>query len=367
MKLTLVAGARPNFIKIAPIINAINHAISEGYKIQYRLVHTGQHYDSKMSETFFKELSIPEPDVNLGCGGGTQAEQTAAIMIAFEKDLTTNPSDLVVVVGDVTSTMACSIVAKKLNIKVAHIEAGIRSYDLKMPEEINRMVTDCLADYFFTTTKWAGENLKKSGIDDTRIFFVGNVMIDTLLANRIRFKKPDLWDKFDLKDQSYILITLHRPANVDEGDKLKEYITEITSNAKGLQVIFPVHPRTEKKFNELKINESNLITTSPLGYLEFNFLVERAAAVITDSGGITEETTVMGIPCFTLRNNTERPETIEVGTNELIGTDPASIKPALERLLKGEWKKGKIPELWDGNTSERIVKHLIKIFEWKTY
>ena len=176
-------------------------------------------------------------------------------------------------------------------------------------------------------------------------------------------QKPTLWDKFYLKDQSYILITLHRPANVDEGDKLKEYLTEITSNVKGLQVIFPVHPRTKKILNELKINESNLITTSPLGYLEFNFLVERAAAVITDSGGITEETTVMGIPCFTLRNNTERPETIEVGTNELIGTDPASIKPALERLLKGEWKKGKIPELWDGNTSERIVKHLIKIFE----
>ena len=189
MKLTLIAGARPNFIKIAPIINAINQAISAGHNIQYRLVHTGQHYDSKMSDTFFKELNIPEPDVNLGCGGGTQAEQTAAIMIAFEKYLITNPSDLVVVVGDVTSTMACSIVAKKLNTKVAHVEAGIRSYDLKMPEEINRMVTDCLADYFFTTTKWAGDNLKKIGVNDDRIFFVGNVMIDTLLANQKKIQK----------------------------------------------------------------------------------------------------------------------------------------------------------------------------------
>ena len=193
MKLTLIAGARPNFIKIAPVINAINLAKSGGHKIQYRLVHTGQHYDNTMSETFFKELNIPEPDINLGCGSGTQAEQTAAIMIAFEKELIAYPTDLVVVVGDVTSTMACSIVAKKLNTKVAHIEAGIRSYDLTMPEEINRMVTDCLADYFFTTTKWAGKNLKAMGVNDNRIFFVGNVMIDTLLSNQNRFKKPALW------------------------------------------------------------------------------------------------------------------------------------------------------------------------------
>jgi len=364
MKLTLVSGARPNFIKIAPIINAIKQATSNGHQIQFRLVHTGQHYDSRMSDTFFKELSIPEPHVNLGCGGGTQAEQTAAIMIAFEKELTTNPSDLVVVVGDVTSTMACSIVAKKINTKVAHVEAGIRSYDLRMPEEINRMVTDCLADYFFTTTKWAGENLKKTGIEANRIFFVGNVMIDSLLANRHRFKKPALWDEMNLEEKSYLLITLHRPANVDEGNKLKSYITEILNNVNGLPVIFPIHPRTAKIFSDLEINEPNLIITTPLSYLDFNYLVERAKGVVTDSGGITEETTVMGVPCFTLRDNTERPETIEVGTNELIGTDPASIKPALERLLKGEWKKGKIPELWDGSASERIVKHLIKIFEF---
>ncbi|MDP2365046.1 MAG: UDP-N-acetylglucosamine 2-epimerase (non-hydrolyzing) [Ignavibacteria bacterium] len=361
MKLTLIVGARPNFIKIAPVIKAINKAKTTGKNISYRLVHTGQHYDNNMSNAFFKELNIPEPDVNLGCGGGTQAEQTAAIMIAFEKELFSNPSDLVIVVGDVTSTMACSIVAKKLNTKVAHIEAGIRSYDFTMPEEINRMVTDCLADYFFTTTKWAGNNLKKTGVNDNRIFFVGNVMIDTLLTNRNKFKKPALWDKFDLKDQSYLLITLHRPANVDEGRKLKSHLKEIVTNVQGLPVIFPIHPRTEKIFNDLGIDEPNLIITAPLSYLEFNFLVERAKAVLTDSGGITEETTVMGVPCFTLRDNTERPETIEIGTNELIGTDPSAIKPALIKLFAGQWKKGAVPELWDGRSAERIVEHLIEI------
>jgi UDP-N-acetylglucosamine 2-epimerase (non-hydrolysing) len=363
MKLTLIAGARPNFIKIAPVINAINHAGLNGYKIQYRLVHTGQHYDNTMSATFFTELNIPEPDVNLGCGSGTQAEQTAAIMIAFEKELMANPTNLVVVVGDVTSTMACSIVAKKLNTKVAHIEAGIRSFDLTMPEEINRMVTDCLADYFFTTTEWAGKNLRALGVNENRIFFVGNVMIDSLLVNRPRFKKPILWDELKLIDREYLIITLHRPANVDEGNKLKIYIKEIVTNVEEMPVIFPIHPRTSKIYNEFRINEPNLFITEPLSYLEFNYLVERAKAVITDSGGITEETTIMGVPCFTLRDNTERPETVEIGTNELIGTDPAAIKPSLERLFAGQWKKGTIPELWDGRSAERIVGHLIKIFE----
>lgn len=362
MKITLIAGARPNFIKIAPVIKAIDNARKKGAAMHYRLVHTGQHYDSSMSETFFKELNIPEPDVNLGCGGGTQAEQTAAIMVAFEKDLIANPSDLVIVVGDVTSTMACSIVAKKLNTKVAHIEAGIRSYDLTMPEEINRMVTDCLADYFFTTTLWAGDNLRKAGVPDDRIFFVGNVMIDSLLSNKSRFRKPFLWDELNLNEKSYILITLHRPANVDEGNKLKNLIKEIVNNVRNLPVIFPMHPRTAKIFKDLGINEPNLIITQPLSYLEFNYLVERSKAVITDSGGITEETTVMGVPCFTLRNNTERPETVEIGTNELIGTDPSAIKPALNKLFAGEWKKGAIPELWDGNSSERIISNLTKLF-----
>ena len=254
--------------------------------------------------SFFEELGIPAPDVNLGCGGGTQAEQTAAIMVAFEKELMAHPTDVVLVVGDVTSTMACSIVAKKLNTKVCHVEAGIRSWDLTMPEEINRMVTDSLADYMFTTSEVANRNLVRLGAtlmsermneltnerSQQRVWFVGNVMIDTLMANRARFRKPQVWDE--------------------------------------------------------------------LGLLEFNYLVERAKAVVTDSGGITEETTVMGVPCITLRDNTERPETCTVGTNELIGTDPKAIKPALDKLFAGEWKKGAIPELWDGHTAARIVEIL---------
>lgn len=355
-KITLIAGARPNFIKIAPIIHAIK-ATPSGTFVS-RLVHTGQHFDEKMSDTFFKQLNIPEPDVNLNCGGGTQAEQTAAIMIAFERELLEHPADLVLVVGDVTSTMACSIVAKKLQIKVAHVEAGIRSFDLTMPEEINRMVTDSITDYFFTTTVWAGENLEKLGISPERIFFVGNVMIDTLYANRSQFKKPFFWDEMNLKTENYFVLTLHRPANVDDGQNLKELITEIITNVNGMPVLFPIHPRTAKVLSLIGISAPNFHIIEPLGYLEFNYLVENAFAVITDSGGITEETTVMGIPCMTLRDNTERPETIEIGTNELLGTNPKAIQPALEILFNNKWKKGSIPEKWDGKAAERIVSIL---------
>lgn len=376
MNITLIAGARPNFMKIAPIIHAIEKQKKGGFSsdkaMNYRLVHTGQHYDSKMSETFFKELNIPEPDVNLNCGGGTQAEQTAAIMVAFERELIRNPADLVMVVGDVTSTMACSIVAKKLNTKVAHVEAGIRSFDLTMPEEINRMVTDCLTDYFFTTTELAGENLRKAGVKDGSIFLVGNVMIDTLFANRSRFVKPVFWDSYKLVKGEYIVMTLHRPANVDDEYHLKNLLESIISASGNLPVIFPVHPRTAKNIRQFYgVNEpeqeglpyANLKLIEPLGYLEFNYLVENAKVVITDSGGITEETTVMGIPCITLRNNTERPETVTVGTNELIGTDPSAIRPAMEKLFAGNWKKGRIPDLWDGNTAQRIVNQLLLLNE----
>ena len=362
MKITLIAGARPNFMKIAPVIHAIHKAQSEGQNINYRLVHTGQHYDRAMSDTFFDELNIPDPDANLGCGGGTQAEQTAAIMVAFEKELMANPVDLVVVVGDVTSTMACSIVAKKLNTKVAHIEAGIRSWDLSMPEEINRMVTDVLTDYFFTTSEVANQNLRNIGIREEQIFFVGNTMIDTLLSNMSRFIKPVFFDKIPLQKKKYLVLTMHRPANVDAAEKLKKTIQEIVNNVQGLPIVFPIHPRTAKIFSDLGITASNLHIVDPMGYLEFNYLVKNSKAVITDSGGITEETTVMGIPCITLRDNTERPETITVGTNELIGTKPEAIKPALENLFAGNWKKGGIPELWDGKAAERIVKHLLNLF-----
>lgn len=437
MNITLIAGARPNFMKIAPLIKAIEQFNEqkvesgksrvesqewkvESEKIAYRLVHTGQHYDKNMSDTFFEELGIPAPDTNLGCGGGTQAEQTAAIMVAFEKELIAHPADIVLVVGDVTSTMACSIVAKKLNTRVCHVEAGIRSWDLSMPEEINRMVTDSLADYMFTTSEVANRNLQRMGAElmlndeclmlngdaslnggevaedkyayervPQRVWYVGNVMIDTLLANRARFRQPEVWNTLALQEKQYIVMTMHRPANVDEENHLRAMMEQIVDNAHGLPIVFPIHPRTAKLFynlwkptsdsslkgreectvygveckegEELAKRFPNLHIVEPLGYLEFNYLVERAKAVVTDSGGITEETTVMGVPCITLRDNTERPETCTVGTNELIGTNPAAIKPALDKLFAGEWKKGGVPTLWDGHTAERIIAILASL------
>jgi UDP-N-acetylglucosamine 2-epimerase (non-hydrolysing) len=361
MTIDIIAGARPNFMKIAPIIEEIRKAASKGKNIRYRLIHTGQHYDKKMSGDFFEELGIPEPDRNLGAGGGTQAEQTAAIMVGFEKELMENPADLVLVVGDVTSTMACSIVAKKLNTKVAHVEAGIRSFDLTMPEEINRMVTDSITDYFFTTSATANSNLRKSGVPDNRIFYVGNTMIDTLLKNESRFVKPPIWDEAGLKEKGYLVVTLHRPANVDAEEQLQETIQEIVDSTKRLPIVFPVHPRTAKILSNVSLNAPNLHLIEPLSYLEFNYLVKYSKGVLTDSGGITEETTVMGVPCITMRNNTERPETCDIGTNELIGTDKAAIRPYMEKLLSGNWKKGRIPELWDGKTAGRIIDELLKL------
>lgn len=361
MLIDIIAGARPNFMKIAPIINAIEKAKKSKEKIAYRLIHTGQHYDKKMSGDFFEQLGIPEPDVNLGAGGGTQAEQTANIMVGYEKLLLQKKSNLCLVVGDVTSTMACAITAQKLHIKVAHVEAGIRSGDWSMPEEINRMVTDSITNYFFTTTKLANQNLRKHGVPKEEIFFVGNTMIDTLLKNRNRFIKPSVWDEYKLKEKKYFVMTLHRPANVDEEGKLAELINEIIDNTQDYDLIFPVHPRTTKMLHKLGVSNPRLKITEPMGYLEFNYLVERAKAVITDSGGITEETTVMGVPCMTLRDNTERPETVIVGTNELLGTNPKAIAPAMRKLFAGEWKKGEIPQKWDGKTAHRIVKKLLEI------
>lgn len=357
MKIDLIAGARPNFMKIAPIIHGIGQ--SEAYqnqKLSFRLVHTGQHYDKNMSAQFFSQLQIPQPDVNLGAGGGTQAEQTAKIMLGYEKLLMQSPCDLTLVVGDVTSTMACAIVAKKLHIKVAHVEAGIRSWDVSMPEEINRMVTDSITDYFFTTTLLADHNLRKSGIPEERIFRVGNVMIDTLLANRSKFKAPPIWAAQNLTEKGYLVMTLHRPANVDDATTLQKMIAAVMQYSRSLPVIWPIHPRSRKAFEKLEAQYENLFLVDPLGYLEFNFLVERAKAVVTDSGGITEETTVMGIPCMTLRDNTERPETVELGTNELLGTNPDAIAPAMDKLFGGNWKQGGIPELWDGKAAGRIVQ-----------
>lgn len=362
MLITVVAGARPNFMKIAPIIRALKDTRSVGESIDYRLVHTGQHFDKKMSGDFFEQLGIPEPDINLEAGGGTHAEQTAAVMVSFERELENNRPDVVLVVGDVTSTMSCTISAKKLCIPVVHVEAGIRSGDMTMPEEINRIVTDSICDHFFTTTPLAGELLSKTGVEAERIHFVGNTMIDTLNQNLDRLQRPEMWDSNGLEAKNYFVLTLHRPANVDDAGKLVEFLNAILDGTEQYKVIFPVHPRTRNTLLNIDFKSDRLIQIDPMGYLEFIYLLKYARAVITDSGGITEEATVLDIPCMTLRDSTERPETVTIGTNELVGTNPRDLAPYLKRLSEGQWKKGTAPELWDGHTSERIVQILLQIY-----
>ena len=362
MRITIVAGARPNFMKIAPIIKAIKSAQASGQNIRYRLIHTGQHYDRKMSDDFFEQLEIPEPDANLGAGGGSQAEQTASIMVKFEKELDENRPDVVLVVGDVTSTLASTITAKKLCIDVVHVEGGIRSGDMTMPEEINRIVTDSICDHFFTTSEVANQHLLQAGKKATQVHFVGNTMIDTLYQNMVKLRQPLFWKDLHLKEKNYFLLTLHRPSNVDDPCKLITILQAISISARDFKIIFPVHPRTKKILDDIKINNDRFIMIEPLGYHEFIYLVKHAKAVITDSGGITEEATVLGIPCLTLRNSTERPETITIGTNELIGDDLNKMEICLNKIIEGKWKKGSIPQLWDGKASERIVSTLKKLY-----
>jgi len=360
----IVAGARPNFMKIAPIIRAIEARTSAGSRLRYRLVHTGQHYDERMSGQFFTQLGIPAPHVNLEVGSGTQAEQTAGIMIGYEQLLTRERSDLCLVVGDVNSTMACAIAAQKLRVPVAHVEAGIRSGDWTMPEEINRLVTDSITNWFFTTSEVANANLRRAGIADDAIFFVGNTMIDTLLANLPKLLPPPFWSEFALEPRGYFVMTLHRPANVDDAAAFANLLQAVSAGVRGLPVIFPVHPRTAKIMQGMAVPEC-IRPVDPQPYLEFNYLVKNARGVITDSGGVTEETTVMGVPCVTLRDTTERPETVTIGTNELVGTDPSRLKPVLDRLLDGHWKPGAIPPQWDGRTGERIALELERLLDAK--
>jgi UDP-N-acetylglucosamine 2-epimerase (non-hydrolysing) len=314
-----------------------------------------------MSGDFFVQLGIPEPQVNLEVGSGTQAEVTGAIMVRYEKLLLRSRSDLCLVVGDVTSTMACAIAAQKLGVKVAHVEAGIRSGDWSMPEEINRLVTDAITDFFFTTSEAANQNLLRAGVSEDRIFFVGNTMIDTLLANLPRLQPPTFWEPMGLSAGKYFVLTLHRPSNVDDPARLEMMLSVIAEDAHGLPVIFPVHPRSAKTLRMVPPLPASIRCVDPQPYLEFNYLVRSAKGVITDSGGVTEETTVMGVPCLTLRDTTERPETVTIGTNELIGTDPRSIRPAMARLFAGQWKRGSIPEKWDGHTGERITAVLRRL------
>lgn len=364
MKIILVAGARPNFMKIAPIIRAIKsrQAIEA---IEYLLVHTGQHYDANMSESFFEDLGIPKPDYHLNAGGGSHSEQTAKIMVAFEKICLDEAPDVVLVVGDVNSTLACSIVAKKLLIKVAHVEAGLRSFDMAMPEEINRMVTDAITDYFFTTEKHGNENLLREGKSRGAIHYVGHVMIDNLLFQHE--KVLDTVDSefacHDLKARlgQYLFLTLHRPSNVDDKEKLSDIVRALNQVAEETPILFPVHPRTRKMLDSFGVRMSErIVQLEPLGYQEALYLWKDALCVFTDSGGLQEETTGLGVPCFTIRDNTERPVTVEEGTNTLIGTTGANILAAYDGLKKGNVKTGSVPELWDGKAAQRIVDVLIE-------
>lgn len=357
----LIVGARPNFMKIAPIIEALQAAADRGGHLRHRLIHTGQHYDRGMSGAFFDELGIPDPDLNLEVGSGTAAEQTGTIMVRYEAVLVRRSADLCLVVGDVNSTMACAIVARKLGVPVAHVEAGIRSHDWTMPEEINRVVTDAVSNWFFTTSETANANLRQAGIEDDRIFFVGNTMIDTLLKHMGALRPPALWDTLGLAPGGYGVLTLHRPSNVDDADRLFRILQSISDHTAGMPVVFPVHPRTAAQLSAIERRLPNVHHVDPLGYLEFNYLVKHAKCVITDSGGVTEETTVMGVPCLTMRDNTERPETITIGTNELVGADPSALGAPLARLMAGQWKKGGIPEKWDGRAAERIVIELERL------
>lgn len=364
MKVINVVGARPNFMKMAPIIAAMDKYPEV---FNHLLIHTGQHYDERMSRSFFIDLGIPKPDINLEVGSGSHAEQTARIMIEFEKVCLREKPDLVVVVGDVNSTMACAITAKKLGIEVAHVEAGLRSRDITMPEEINRLCTDVLCDYLFTTDHFANENLFAEGISSDKIFFVGNVMIDTLFKHKALARQAALIERWELKQGHYAILTLHRPSNVDDPAILNGILDALSKTAAKLPIIFPIHPRTKKRIEQFGLNHyfsnshkpKGFWLTEPLGYLEFLHLNMNARMVITDSGGLQEETTALGVPCITLRKNTERPITCEVGTNFVIGNDQAGILHHTNMVLDGKAPHGKIPEKWDGRAAERIVNILL--------
>src|SRR5437667_5275935 len=359
VKVINVVGARPNFMKMAPIIEAMNRRAD---RFEHRLVHTGQHYDERMSASFFVDLGMPRPDIDLEVGSGSHAEQTARVMIEFEQVCLRERPDLVVVVGDVNSTMACAITAKKLGISVAHVEAGLRSRDMSMPEEINRLCTDVLCDYLFTTDHFADENLVAEGVSQERIFFVGNVMIDTLLKHQELARGLRLTEQWGLKPGGFATLTLHRPSNVDDPAILRGILDALNEIAKKIPIIFPIHPRTRKMVKQFGFDEyfsgtekpRGLWVTDPLGYLDFLHLNMNAVMVITDSGGLQEATTVLGVPCITLRHNTERPITCEVGTNFVVGNSRDDILHRAFRVLKGDVPRGKVPEKWEGRAAERI-------------
>lgn len=363
IKLSLVAGARPNFMKVAPLIRAIR---ARDDRFEYRLVHTGQHYDREMSDVFFEELGIPAPHDHLGAGGGSHAEQTAKILVGYEQACLERRPDAVIVVGDVNSTLACSITAKKLQIPVAHVEAGLRSGDRAMPEEINRLVTDAISDHLFVTEAAARDNLLREGHAPDSIHFVGHVMVDNLLYQRERLRH---WDPSQLPSarlksthERYGVVTLHRPSNVDSGPTLRGIVEALNQVAARLPLLFAVHPRTRAAMERFGIAlDPGVVLLPPLAYMDFLNLWKDAALVMTDSGGLQEETTALGVPCLTLRTNTERPITVDVGTNRVVGVDPQAIVAAAASILDGRAKVGRIPELWDGRAAERIVQILEQV------
>jgi len=371
-----IAGARPNFMKIAPIVKAMERRQQEGEgrvnNFQVKIVHTGQHYDKNMSEVFFRELGIPEPDYNLEVGSGSHAEQTGNVMMAFEKILLKDRPDLVVVVGDVNSTIACSLTAKKLGIRVAHVEAGLRSFDMEMPEEINRILTDRISDLLFVTEESGITNLKNEGVSEDRIHFVGNVMIDTLMSNLEKldgeeYEVSPAVGNFIGENIDYGVMTLHRPSNVDDKDVFLRIWAAVQEIGSKIPILFPVHPRTRARMSDFGFKPDGVQLIDPIGYMDMLSAFRKAKLVLTDSGGLQEETTYLGVPCITIRENTERPSTIEIGTNYLAGTDPDKICSIANEILEGRGKKGQIPPLWDGKAAERIVEVLVNgnIFSWK--
>jgi UDP-N-acetylglucosamine 2-epimerase (non-hydrolysing) len=372
LRIASMVGARPNFMKIAPIV----HEIQRTAGIEHRLVHSGQHYDQQMSESFFEELHIPKPDVNLEVGSGSHAWQTAEVMKRFEAVVLEWKPDVVIVVGDVNSTLAAALVASKLGVPVAHVEAGLRSFDMSMPEEINRKLTDAISDLLFVTEQSGIQNLRKEGVEQDRIFLVGNVMIDCLVEHRKIAEKSEILRRLGLqkdgdKASAYGLLTLHRPSNVDDPAVLRDILSTIATLAEKMPVFFPVHPRSLERIRQFGLGSylaeeksgaaaRGIVPLPPLGYLDFLCLMDHARLILTDSGGIQEESTILGVPCLTLRENTERPVTVEQGTNQIVGRDPKKILAAAALVLGAERRAMKAPELWDGHAAERIVKILLE-------
>ena len=360
MKILNIVGARPNFMKVAPL----HRAFQQHLRIESKIVHTGQHYDAKMSDVFFNQLELPKPHYFLGVGGGSHTQQTAKIMLEFEQVMEAEKPDLVLVVGDVNSTIACALVAVKMQVPIAHVEAGLRSGDRQMPEEINRILTDSISDYLFVTEQAGIDNLKRENVADEKVFFVGNCMIDSLVHYRSKAQKMNVLAEFNLQKNEYVLMTMHRPANVDTPEGLSSILQIIENTLPHKKVLFPIHPRTRNNAERFGLRQkleslNGLILTEPQGYLEFLNLMENAAVVITDSGGIQEETTYLQVPCLTFRDSTERPVTVELGTNQLLADlNPQTVHQKLMEILEGRSKQGIIPPLWDGHAAARIAEIL---------